>query len=484
MPVGSERMGIIPTKSAGPKRTISALCRLNTATFPLFCRATKANLSSGDVTTWSGPCAPGAASEPSGAVQPRLQLADPEHRYPVAPRDQQVLLVMGERLACGVGGGNRLDGGGRERGRVHDHQREALAQRHKAEVVAGHDHIERFPAHLGERGMDVVAAAPCARPPWCIPAAAARGRWCRCACGRLPPPPQQQVRPAGPEQHNARGHGGGKPAPGPAAGRHRRGPPWRLGHRRPRRLPAGTVQLIEVPHRIGEPRPGRSHALDAAGLGGRSAAGRSGPGRADGGLPGLRHAGRGHAGLGRAGRGDARRCRAGRGRTGFCRAGGGHPRVGHARSGRAGAARARVGRAGPGGWPPAAPAAAAAPARPLVRPHRPGPAAPGATAGAGSSGREAEGPAQGRGELAAGPVTVARRLGERLGHDLVGAVGSSGRRPVPGRRVRQLGPHDRQGPRRAGTAAPPVSSSNAEQASAYSSARPSTGLPSICSGAT
>ena len=95
----SQRMGIIPTKSAGLKPWVSALYRLNTATFPLFCMATKANLPSGDGTTCSANVPSGAGQRPDRDGQPGLVVADPEHRQPAAAGDQQVLPVVGQRLA-------------------------------------------------------------------------------------------------------------------------------------------------------------------------------------------------------------------------------------------------------------------------------------------------------------------------------------------------------------------------------------------------
>src|SRR5262245_28919881 len=70
MPVGPDSRGIVPTKSAGPKLDDSARARSNTATVLLCWRATKANLSSSDGTTWSAPFPPGALSDPAEAVLP------------------------------------------------------------------------------------------------------------------------------------------------------------------------------------------------------------------------------------------------------------------------------------------------------------------------------------------------------------------------------------------------------------------------------
>jgi hypothetical protein len=85
MPTGSDLMGIIPTKSAGPNPALSAFFRLNTATLPLFWRVTKANLSSGEVTTSIAPFPPGLLSDPTGVVSPDSRSLTRNTVIPLSP---------------------------------------------------------------------------------------------------------------------------------------------------------------------------------------------------------------------------------------------------------------------------------------------------------------------------------------------------------------------------------------------------------------
>src|SRR6266516_3326202 len=98
MPVGCPLIGIIPTKPEVLEPGVSAFVRLNTATFPLSCMATKADLPSRDGTTCSASRPPLLGSELSEVIIPDSRLLDPEHRHPAAAGDKQVLPVVGQCL--------------------------------------------------------------------------------------------------------------------------------------------------------------------------------------------------------------------------------------------------------------------------------------------------------------------------------------------------------------------------------------------------
>lgn len=91
---------------------------------------------------------------------------------------------------------------------------------------------------------------------------------------------------------------------------------------------------------------------------------------------------------------------------------------------------------------------------------------------------------QRRSELAAALIAAGRRLGKSGGDHLIDGGRQAGTAlGQRGRRLRHLSPHDREVLLR-GKGGVLVSISTAAHASAYSSARPSTGWPWICSGAT